>query len=297
MQNPIHLSPAEITAFCGGEVGAIAPLITWEQIDKVTCEPWDAAHLYLVCLVEQANRAAMRGWIETHMPELVQEEVLYDSILTNEELAEIEPHRAVLSDFVYACDVYTAESYPLLDEDLHSRMEWELYEDAFEEDAKIIIRGMSWPGDTAPDPMGEDVGEAYNEAHPGGGVCYSSPGDPRPYYDKLTTAIRKLNDEAWDDAVELTYHGVERSDYFQGVGTSFTKYTDVQVGIGMTPRSAIEDAIEGAADTAPREAIEAMERALNQDFITPWATAIPDEVEQQDEDDEMYCYGSVRWVA
>ena len=289
MQNPIRLSPTQITAFCGGEAGAIAPLLSWEQIDKAICEPWDPAHLYLVDLVEQANRAAMRGWVATHFPDV--------DIDHPEDDDAHRDARAVISDFIYACDVYTSESYPLLDEDLHSNMEIGLYEVAFEEDAQVIIRGMAWPGDSEPAPLEERIREAYAAVHTEGDVCYAAPGDPRPWHNKLFKAIRKLNDEEWDDAVELMYHGVGRPDAFQGVFIAFTKYTAAQVGIGITPRNAIDDAIECAADSAPSEAIDAMMRALNHDFITPWATAIPDEVEQQDEDDELYCYGSVRWVA
>lgn len=44
---------------------------------------------------------------------------------------------------------------------------------------------------------------------------------------------------------EINFHGVEHSDYFPGVGTAFTEWEHVYVGIGNDTREAYEDAQEG----------------------------------------------------
>lgn len=58
---------------------------------------------------------------------------------------------------------------------------------------------------------------------------------------------------------ELIDHGIENSQYFQGCGTAYTKFTDVATGIGDNPAEAIEDALDQLAqadwdveDLAPR---------------------------------------------
>jgi hypothetical protein len=46
---------------------------------------------------------------------------------------------------------------------------------------------------------------------------------------------------------QIIDHGAERSDYFQGCGTSFTEYTDGATGIGDSETEAINDALEQLA--------------------------------------------------
>lgn len=46
---------------------------------------------------------------------------------------------------------------------------------------------------------------------------------------------------------EILNHGVEGSQYFQGCGVSFTRYTEVYTGIGDSAHEALEDALEQAA--------------------------------------------------
>lgn len=60
-------------------------------------------------------------------------------------------------------------------------------------------------------------------------------------------------------AYELIDHGMENSQYFQGCGTSCTKFTDVWTGIGDSSKEAYEDAvgqaymdIGDAADKLPK---------------------------------------------
>jgi hypothetical protein len=43
---------------------------------------------------------------------------------------------------------------------------------------------------------------------------------------------------------EVINHGWEHQQYFQGCGVSFTSYTHVATGAGMTAREAYEDAVE-----------------------------------------------------
>jgi hypothetical protein len=46
---------------------------------------------------------------------------------------------------------------------------------------------------------------------------------------------------------EIINHGYEHSQYFQGCGTSYTKFNDVATGIGMDAKEAYDDAVEGLA--------------------------------------------------
>lgn len=46
---------------------------------------------------------------------------------------------------------------------------------------------------------------------------------------------------------EIINHGVEHPDYFQGCGVANTEYTDVVTGIGHSPYTAMEDALETLA--------------------------------------------------
>jgi len=43
---------------------------------------------------------------------------------------------------------------------------------------------------------------------------------------------------------EVIQHGIEYADYFQGCGTTCTRFNHVVTGIGMTELEALEDAIE-----------------------------------------------------
>jgi len=50
---------------------------------------------------------------------------------------------------------------------------------------------------------------------------------------------------------EILRHGVEHSQYFQGCGVSFTRFSEVSTGIGYTEREALLVAIETARQALP----------------------------------------------
>lgn len=52
---------------------------------------------------------------------------------------------------------------------------------------------------------------------------------------------------------DIVNHGWHHSDYFQGCGTSFTRYTHAFTGIGQNAKEAFEDAIEQACQSLPSE--------------------------------------------
>lgn len=58
----------------------------------------------------------------------------------------------------------------------------------------------------------------------------------------------------------IVNHGVERSDYFQGHGVSFTRFTDCATGIGHSEKEALEDALDQLASSGfDVEALESTE--------------------------------------
>lgn len=299
-KNPTRLNPAEIIA-----AYPAAPLLTWEQIASAIAVTWAPAHAYLVSLVDQANRAAMREWI---MRESAYDTGAQDALLAIADDAEVcadhlarldaDGWRRVVSAFIEACEVYIQEAYPLLDEDLHGKMEWEIYTDNMISAAECEIRRLYWPLDV--DTPAEKVGalvsavcDVYDDLNSSGETYYEAPGDPGPKWEILNKAAKQINDEAWDSAVDLTYHGLDTPSTFQGAGTALTQYTHVQVGIGDAPRSALLDAIENC--DAPDAARDAMQRQLDENWVTPWARLPRPEV-TGDEDGELYCYASVRWI-
>lgn len=50
------------------------------------------------------------------------------------------------------------------------------------------------------------------------------------------------------EGFDVTIHGVENRQYFQGVSCVFTDFTDYAVGIGFTCAEAFEDALEQLSD-------------------------------------------------
>ena len=50
-------------------------------------------------------------------------------------------------------------------------------------------------------------------------------------------------------AYELIDHGIEHNQYFQGCGTSFTKFTHVWTGVGDSSKEAYEDAVDPVSYT------------------------------------------------
>ena len=52
---------------------------------------------------------------------------------------------------------------------------------------------------------------------------------------------------------DVVNHGWHHSDYFQGCGASFTRYTHAFTGIGHCAKEAFEDAVEQACQSLPSE--------------------------------------------
>jgi hypothetical protein len=62
---------------------------------------------------------------------------------------------------------------------------------------------------------------------------------------------------------EFEDHGVEHAQYFQGVGTAFTDWDSVYVGIGSSAREAAEDAAENASQSMDSAEFAAIEPAID----------------------------------
>lgn len=88
---------------------------------------------------------------------------------------------------------------------------------------------------------------------------------------------------------EIISHGIENSQYFQGCGVSFTKYTDVATGIGQSEKEALNDALESLAQNDwDVSTVEDSEDYINAN------DEVPKELEDQPEDSDCYFYVSVR---
>jgi hypothetical protein len=46
---------------------------------------------------------------------------------------------------------------------------------------------------------------------------------------------------------EIETHGIDYPDYFQGAGTSFTRFSEIATGCGDTEKEALDDALEQMA--------------------------------------------------
>jgi hypothetical protein len=67
---------------------------------------------------------------------------------------------------------------------------------------------------------------------------------------------------------EVRELGIDSPDYFQGFGTSFTRFDHAVVGIGSTTLEALDDAIEQAATSADVDDVSALEGVAAFDGIT-----------------------------
>lgn len=94
---------------------------------------------------------------------------------------------------------------------------------------------------------------------------------------------------------QIINHGIEHSQYFQGCGILFTGYNECFTGCGISPKEAFEDAFsqlieyeEISDDIAAQiEAFEGSQAILQMEEI-------PQEIAEQPEDGELYCYVSIR---
>ena len=73
---------------------------------------------------------------------------------------------------------------------------------------------------------------------------------------------------------EIINHGIENSSYFQGCGTSYTRFTHCFTGIGDDAKEAYEDAIElayqgGDVASADLEKLPRRPRGINKKMRVP----------------------------
>lgn len=87
---------------------------------------------------------------------------------------------------------------------------------------------------------------------------------------------------------EIVYLGCEHPDYFQGFGTSFSRYEHSVYGIGSTVQDAYEDALEQMAQSTRPHMVVMPD--------LPDMCPLPYEREPLDDDDERYYHVGIRWV-
>jgi len=69
---------------------------------------------------------------------------------------------------------------------------------------------------------------------------------------------------------ELIDHGIDNPSYFQGCGTAFTRFNHVVTGVGDTPREALDDALEMAAQGDPSvDAEDLFQRIIEEEGDNP----------------------------
>jgi hypothetical protein len=96
---------------------------------------------------------------------------------------------------------------------------------------------------------------------------------------------------------EITKFGVENSSYFQGHGVAFTNYDEAFVGTGNNAYEALEDALEGAAQSGWD--VSTIKNPFNPnapDAVAAVAAEYAEEGDEPDEDagDDMYYYVGLR---
>jgi hypothetical protein len=93
---------------------------------------------------------------------------------------------------------------------------------------------------------------------------------------------------------EILDHGVKNPQYFQGCGTSFTKFDNVVTGIGASYKEALGDAIDSMAQSLPN-GIE-IPAELTAEYKTADDTiTIPALEDDDDGDSELWYHVSIRW--
>ena len=93
-------------------------------------------------------------------------------------------------------------------------------------------------------------------------------------------------------AYELIDHGIDASQYFQGCGTAFTRFSRVVTGCGDNPAEAIEDALEQIACGEDSVDVDALEAQILAD--EGWRE-FPTSPSVTDNSDELYYYVSIRY--
>ena len=94
----------------------------------------------------------------------------------------------------------------------------------------------------------------------------------------LTTRLDSLREYDSDDeqpigvaewVYDLTNHGVEYADYWQGFGCSLSEYDHIATGVGDTLQDAIEDAMfQAAVMGAPQDMLDAAETDAKSQFTS-----------------------------
>lgn len=85
---------------------------------------------------------------------------------------------------------------------------------------------------------------------------------------------------------EIISHGMERSDYFQGCGVSFTSFDHCITGIGSNEKEAYEDAVEQVYkvdDNADALRLPTRPRGIRSRPTVPASS------------EDLYFYVSIRW--
>jgi hypothetical protein len=99
---------------------------------------------------------------------------------------------------------------------------------------------------------------------------------------------------------QITDYGIEHAQYFQGHGTSFTKYAHASLGCGDDYRAALEDALEQASmsgydiELSVEDLPEQPANAING---SAWEKHERDceEEEHSNCESELYYYVGLRW--
>ena len=98
---------------------------------------------------------------------------------------------------------------------------------------------------------------------------------------------------------EISNYGIENAQYFQGHGTSCTKFEYCSLGVGDSYRMAMEDALDQAAQAGfdiELEAADLPEQPAN-NIESAWEYHCRDceELDHDNCESEMYYYVGLRW--
>ena len=89
--------------------------------------------------------------------------------------------------------------------------------------------------------------------------------------------------------------GVHHPDYFQGFGTSFTRFEHSVYGIGDTAEDAYQDALQQMAESYLPHAIVLPELPEHCPFSGA-VTTHPDDTGMNDDYNQQYYHVGIRWV-
>lgn len=117
---------------------------------------------------------------------------------------------------------------------------------------------------------------------------------PEKVSNKLIKEIKKVQAQKKNPSgknivvdYEIWNHGVDHSQYFQGKGTSYTKWDEVYTGIGRSEKEALEDALEQAY-SADIEFSKNVEKELEKEIKNASDEDIVSEVENEERPQEKF---------